>query len=153
MGKPIDQELQSSFKNEHQRMMLNILYTADLFEQKLSAVFKEYGLTHPQYNILRILNGSHPKALYVHEIKERIMFKNSDLTRLMDRLVKKEFIIRETCPTNRRRVEVSITKAGIGILKALEPEIEKVFDYENLQSKITTEQASAFSRVLDLIRP
>lgn len=142
---------QEKFINIYHKLVLNIVYTAEWFNQETNAIFKAYGLTRSQFNILRILAGSNPKPLSPGEIKEVMIFKNSDITRLLDRLEKKELVDRILCPTNRRKIDVGITPKGLKLLAEINPKIkEKTTDY--YQQKLTEEEAMQMNLWLDQLR-
>lgn len=142
---------QKTFSSIHQKMMLNVLYTAEWFNKELGTVFKSFEITNSQFNILRILAGSNPKPLSPGEIKEVMIFKSSDLTRLLDRLEKKELVDRILCPTNRRRIDVGITDKGLTLLGKINPAIlEKTKKF--YEGKISEEEANLVSDCLEKIR-
>lgn len=142
---------QKAFSSIHQKMMLNVLYTAEWLNKELGKVFKSYEITNSQFNILRILAGSNPKPLSPGEIKEVMIFKSSDLTRLLDRLEKKELVNRILCPTNRRRIDVAITDKGLNLLNEINPAIlEKTKKF--YEEKISEEEAGLVSTCLEKIR-
>jgi len=110
----------------HEQMLVELIHTSHLYEKVLASLFKEYDLTNPQYNILRILKGVHPEYLHPGEIKNRMMFQKSDLTRLIDRLVGKGLVSRKICDSNRRMVDMKITENGIETLEAIYPKLSKI---------------------------
>mgnify|MGYP001155551345 CR=1 FL=1 len=122
----LEKELnQTKFESIYQKMLLNIVYTADDFNRAMHKVFKQYGLTAPQFNILRILAGASPKPLSPGDIKKVMLFKGSDVTRLLDRLEKKGLLSRVLCPTNRRKMDVAINEKGIALLAEINPKIRQ----------------------------
>src|SRR5690606_34034541 len=88
-------------------------------------VFKQFDITHQQYNVLRILRGRKGEPACCGEVKEVMLDKNPDITRLSDRLITKGFIERSTNPQNRREVQLSITEEGLKLLEKVDPELEK----------------------------
>jgi DNA-binding MarR family transcriptional regulator len=117
----------------------------------LAQLFKEYDITSVQYNILRILRGAAPEPLTVGEVKARVMFSNTDVTRLMDRMAKKSIIIREQCPDNRRKVHIRISEKGISLLQELKPAIEKTL-HKFYSAEISEEEATKTIALLTKIR-
>lgn len=107
------------------KLVIEILRTGDYLDSKVTAVLKQYDLTHIQFNILRILQGAQPEPLPVGKIKERLLFSKSDVTRLLDRLEKKRFISRRICPSNRRKMDIEITEEGLKLIQVVLPLIEK----------------------------
>jgi DNA-binding MarR family transcriptional regulator len=97
----------------------------DYIQQQL---FKEYGVTPQQYNALRILRGQHPKPATVGLIKERMIDRNSDASRIVERLRKANFVERVTCENDRRAVDVVITEKGLALLKKLDPIVNTIND-------------------------
>lgn len=115
----------------HQGMVVSILQTANALDATISQVLGQYDITHPQFNILRILESASPAPISVKCIKERILFTKSDITRLIDRLVDKNLVSRKLCPDNRRKMDIVLTKAGQEkidkILPALEERLQGYF--------------------------
>jgi len=124
---------------------------ANGLDVEFKKILDEYKLTHQQFNILRILKGSFPQPLSANDIKERMIFKNSDVTRLMDRLATKNYIKRETCPSNRRKIDILITEEGIRLLAEIAP-AAKTFVESFFTNKITEDEAKELYRILDKIK-
>jgi len=110
---------QKKFKNEHQKLAVNILYTHGWLINRFSKLLKERRLTLSQYNILRILRGQYPKTSTINLLKERMLDKTPDASRLIDRLIEKKLVKRSSCNEDRRRVNVIITIKGLNLLKKL----------------------------------
>lgn len=142
MKKPTDPNLQ---------MMVDIMKTGNCIDNVVTKTLKPYNITHIQYNILRILRGVHPEPLYVGEIKNRILFANSDITRLLDRMIDKGIIERNICPENRRRIEVRITEAGLQLLLDATPGIDAALGHY-LKDIISEPEANATVSLLLKIR-
>ncbi len=149
--KSFKEEIKTSLKDDKKLLFLNILYTSAWLDQIYNPIFKSNGLTNSQYNILRILKGSYPEPLSVGEIKDRIMFKQTDITRMIDRLVEKELVSRKLCENNRRKMDVLITSSGIKLLEKVNPEIENA-EKEYLTDKISEKEAKEVGKILDIIR-
>jgi len=111
--------------NPYMKMVVNILRAGKIIDHKVSDVLKKYGVTHIQFNILRILEARMPEKLSLGEIQEGLLFETSDVSRLIDRLVKNGLVDRTYCPNNRRKLEVSITPQGLDVIRKSMPEIEK----------------------------
>lgn len=118
----------SKFKNEVHKAGLNILYTAWWLKTIMSKELKEYGLTHEQYNVLRILKGKHPEHICVREIACRMIEKNSNVPRIIDRLEIKKFVKRNTSQFDKRETVITVTQAGILVLDACTQKMDKLFD-------------------------
>jgi DNA-binding MarR family transcriptional regulator len=137
--------------SKQQRMVIDIIHTANWLDEKISKILRVYGITHPQFNILKNVQAAHPEPLSVKEIKDTIMFTNSDVTRLIDRLVNKGLLNRETCSINRRKVDISITEAATALLDVITEEFNKTFG-NFYESEISIEDALRTSEILRLIR-
>ena len=140
---------QKSFNSSFEKAVVNLVYTHNWYRDKNRGVFKAYGFKMQHYNILRILNGSHPKALSPGEIKEVMLDKSPDLTRLIDKLVDMELVDRHICPDNRRKMDVFITKKGTQILAEINEKQENV---QTMQSQLTDAEAEQLSNLLDKLR-
>lgn len=118
----------NKFKSEVHKAGLNILYTAWWLKTMMSKELKDYGLTHEQYNVLRILKGKYPEQICVREIACRIIEKNSNVPRIIDRLELKKLVKRNTSPIDKRETVITLTQAGINILELSTSRINLLFD-------------------------
>ena len=107
---------------------LNILYTAWWLKTLMSKELKEYGLTHEQYNVLRILKGKHPEHICVKEIACRIIEKSSNVPRIIDRLEAKKLVKRTNSSSDKRETVIVLTQVGINILEHSTERINKIMD-------------------------
>jgi DNA-binding MarR family transcriptional regulator len=107
------------------KVILNIMYTQNVINDKFNEILKPNDLSSEQYNVLRILRGQKGSPANMCVIQERMLAKNSNTTRLIDKLLLKEFVTREVCPDNRRKIEVLITQKGLDILADLDPKVEE----------------------------
>ena len=140
---------QVKFKSEFQKLAVNIFYTHGWLVSKHSVILKSFGITTAQYNILRILRGQHPNPAPISLLKERMLDKMSDASRLVERLRTKKLLDRKICKDDRRRVNVLITQNGLDLLKELDIH-DKEFDaYFN---KLNKSEAKEINRLLDKIR-
>lgn len=139
------------YSDIHRKMIVHIMHTANWLDNKISILLREYGITHVQFNILKVLEAEHPKALSVGTIKSGLLFSNSDMTRLLDRLVKKELVTRYVCEDNRRQINVEITQKGLELLNAIAPELIKELN-EYYTEKITEDEARFIADKMKLIR-
>lgn len=142
----LNDDIQSKFKNEKVKAMLNIIYSANWINSKLNTFFKSFDLSHQQFNILRILNGA-DEPLKVQTIKERMVERSPNATRLMDKLCAKELINRIQCPDDRRVVHIIITKKG----KELLHDINKSMNFDVLEN-LTIDEAKLMNELLDKMR-
>jgi DNA-binding MarR family transcriptional regulator len=139
---------QFKFKSPYQKALLNLIFTSNWLQNKQQDFFKSYGVTPQQFNILRILKGQHPKAISGTEIKSRMLDKNSDISRLLDRLVRKNLIERKSCPEDKRASDVFITTEGLTLLDRLSKFQKEIDSVLNLNE----EEAELLSSLLDKAR-
>jgi len=140
---------QSKFKNEYQKLAVNIFYTHGWLVNQHADNLKKYGITTSQYNILRILRGQYPNSAPISLLKERMLDKMSDASRLVERLRNKGLLSRELCKEDRRRVNVLISEKGLDLLLKME-EYEK--KSESYLSCISKSEAKEINRLLDKLR-
>ena len=115
-----DEIKQTHFQDEHQKAVINLVYTAGWLQLRQACAFKQFALTSPQFNILRILRGQHPQPATVALLIERMLDKTSNASRIVDRLEEKKLVTRIVCPSNRRAVDIRITPAGLALLDQIE---------------------------------
>lgn len=140
---------QEKFNNEFNKAAVNILFTSSWLYNLNAARLKDFGVTPEQYNVLRILRGSHPKAMMLIDITCRMIDKSSNATRLVEKLRQKNLLKREICENNRRQVDISITDKGLGLLKKIDSyESEWLATLKN----ITKSEAQELNRILDKLR-
>jgi DNA-binding MarR family transcriptional regulator len=118
----------SNFKTQKQKAGLNILYTAWWLRTVISKELKEYGLTHEQFNVLRILKGKHPEQMCVRDIACRMIEKNSNVPRIIDRLEVKELVVRSSSNIDKRETVVTLTEDGATLLKVATAAVDKAFE-------------------------
>jgi DNA-binding MarR family transcriptional regulator len=111
---------QPKFRNEHHKLAVNLIFTYGWFTTLNSKLLCEYNLTSSQFNILRILRGQYPNPATINMLKERMLDKMSDASRLVERLRLKGLVKRELSSSNRRQVDVIITKKGLDILSQID---------------------------------
>lgn len=141
---------QKKFRSAYQRLAINLTYTSNWLGYKQLELFKEHDITSQQYNVLRILRGQQPNAIKVSDIAERMLDKNSNTSRLIDKLLAKNLAERTSCPSDRRAVDVKITKEGLELLSVIDPILE---EWENgMSAVITEEEAELMSKLLDKMR-
>lgn len=146
----IEEELKTKkFVNDKQKAVLNVLFTASWLSNQFAPVIKPFGLSEPQYNILRILNGSFPNSLSVLDIKSRMIDRMSNVSRLVEKLKIKGLVERTLHPEDRRRVEVSITAKGQKVLKEI---MEKQPDPAKYPEALSLRDAKELVRILDKMR-
>ncbi len=145
----IEEEIkQEKFSSQHQKAVINLIYTANWLTSRQQDFFKPHNITGQQFNILRILKGQHPKTISATEIKLRMLDKNSDVSRLLDRLVVKNLIVKKACPNDRRAADVSITDEGLNLLKVID---KHQTDIDHILS-LSEAEAKQLSDLLDKSR-
>jgi DNA-binding MarR family transcriptional regulator len=143
-----DEIKQSKFKTPYQKAVINLLFTSNWLQGKHQYFFKSFGITNQQFNILRILKGQYPKSTSATEIKSRMLDKNSDVSRLLDRLTTKKLITKQVCPNDKRAADITIAEAGLTILRELESRQSEIDGVLNLSE----EEAKQLSNLLDKSR-
>lgn len=142
----LSKDISSSFPNERVKALINIKYTASYLDQVGAAMLRPYGISEPQYNILRILRGA-GKAITINQVKERMVQRSPNSTRLMDKLCEKNLISRSRCEQDRRVVYVKIEGKGLDLLKKIS------FDeFEKHMNRLSDEEAQHLNQLLDKIR-
>lgn len=147
----IEEEIkQGQFESEQQRLMINVIYTGSQFTLANNRMLKKCDLTSQQFNVLRILRGQKGHPISLKDMEGRMLDRSSNVSRLVDKLLKKMLIERIVCEHDRRRVEVNITKKGILLLEEIDE--ENVGLSRLLKNAITQEEAKIASRILDKFR-
>jgi DNA-binding MarR family transcriptional regulator len=142
----LGKEINSKFPNEKVKALLNLKYTAGWLDQLGTEFLKPYNISEQQYNILRILRGA-VKEITVTEVKERMIQKSPNTTRLMDKLCEKKLIDRSRCESDRRVVFVKINKKGLDLLERI-----NMSDFEVYINRLTEEEATLLNQLLDKLR-
>jgi len=140
---------QTSFRNNYQEASINIIYSSGWLANKHKDFFSKFGITVQQFNILSILRGQRPNKISGAEIKARMMDKNSDVSRLLDRLIAKELIVKEICPKDKRAADIVISKNGLDLLDSI---FEKITELDKIMSNLTESEAKQLSLLLDKLR-
>ena len=140
---------QNTFRNPRQKAMINILYTYGWTLEKIKKFLAREDITHQQYNILRILRGSHPDPLSTLQIRERMIDRMSDTSRIVDRMVLKGLVRKTPCPKDKRLVDVIITEKGQKLLKKMDAEVDQI---DSIMKSLTENEAEMLSNLLDKLR-
>ncbi|HYG02773.1 MAG TPA: MarR family transcriptional regulator [Chryseosolibacter sp.] len=141
--------LQEKFQSEHEKAVVNILYTSSWLHHVNASRLKPFAITPEQFNVLRILRGSHPKPMMLNDIACRMIDKSSNATRLVEKLRQKTMVDRKQCENNRRQVDISITQKGLLILKEIDQlESEFIQTLKNLSK----DEAAQLNSLLDKLR-
>jgi DNA-binding MarR family transcriptional regulator len=140
---------QSKFRNEWQKATINIIYTNSWLEEKMRDFLGEEDLTSQQFNVLRILRGSVPQPLSTLEIRNRMLDKMSDVSRIVDRLIKKELVEKRVCLKDKRLVDVTISAKGLKLLEKLDVKNDEIDAHVKT---ITETEAKTLNKILDKLR-
>ena len=140
---------QFDFRNDYQRACVNLFYTHGWLMEKIKSILSAEDITPQQYNILRILRGSYPNPLSTLQIRDRMLDKMSDTSRIVDRLVAKGLVTKNTSLADKRLVDITISEAGLTLLDRLE---EKNYEMDSIVGNLSMEEAVSLSGLLDKIR-
>lgn len=140
---------QKTFKSPHQKLAINLLYTNNWLNYHYSGFLKEFDLTTQQFNVLRILRGQQPNYCTLKTIKERMLDRMSDASRIVDKLVTKGFVIRKECPNDRRSVNLLISASGLKLLEQLDFVDEATKD---IFKSLSTQEVEDMNLLLDKLR-
>lgn len=144
-----DEIHQREFKDDYRRLLVNLLFTNNWLNQQMAPFYRSFDLTLQQHNVLSILRGQHPDPVCFGDIQERMVDRNSNVTRLVDKLIEKGLTTRGICPENRRMIEVRLTPAGLELLDRVDDKFPELFSrFHNL----TREEAVLISSLLDKLR-
>jgi DNA-binding MarR family transcriptional regulator len=144
----ISKEINATFKSVQQKVVVNVRYTSNWMGNRQNSFMAKYELTMPQFNILRILRGA-KDHLNVNTVKDRMIEKSPNTTRLMDKLIDKELIERVRCEKDRRVVYVKISQKGLDLLSEIDQEFETSDFFSN---NLTDEEGETLSNLLDKLR-
>ena len=145
----IEQDIQQpNFRNEFQKMGINLLFTANWLNEQIGKLLSDEGVTQQQYNILRILRGS-ATPLSTLKIRERMLDKMSDTSRIVDRLIAKELVVKNTCEKDKRLVDITLSPKGLDLVDQLDQFNDRIDD---LLKGINASEAATMNQILDKIR-
>jgi len=145
----IEQDIQQpNFRNEFQKMGINLLFTANWLNEQIGKMLSEEGVTQQQYNILRILRGS-AIPLSTLKIRERMLDKMSDTSRIVDRLIAKELVVKNSCEKDKRLVDITLSPKGLDLVDQLDRYNERI---DALLKGINESEAQMMNQILDKIR-
>jgi DNA-binding MarR family transcriptional regulator len=144
-----DEIKQKSFTSPYHRMAVNIMFTGNWLHKELASTVKPFGVSLQQHNVLSILRGQHPNPCMLGIIQERMLDRESNATRLVDKLLEKGLVNRCQCPGNRRKVDIVITDKGLELLKQIDAVIK---DFQSRFGHLTEEEATLLGNLLDKVR-
>jgi DNA-binding MarR family transcriptional regulator len=140
---------QSKFRNEQQKGVLNIMFTYSWIVERIKLMLDKEDITPQQFNILRILRGSHPQPLSTLQIRERMLDKMSDTSRIVDRLILKNLVSKKICAGDKRLVDVTITDKGRRLLEKLDKRNDEM---DQIVKELSNAELKALNKLLDKIR-
>lgn len=140
---------QSEFVDEWHKATVNLLYTTNWLENQIKAVLKPYDVTMQQFNVLRILRGQHPEPISINQIRDRMLDRMSDASRIVERMVKKGWVERKTCSSDKRLVDVVILPLGLNVLKEIQ---EHQPEMNTFISNLSAVEANQLNQLLDKLR-
>jgi DNA-binding MarR family transcriptional regulator len=147
----IEEEIrQARFEDDYQRLIVNLLYTSNWMRDIQIQLLKPFDILPQHYNALRIIRGRHPQPVSPGEIKEVLIDKANDLTRLLDKLENKGLIKRVLCPTNRRKMDITITPKGHRLLEETSKSLNTLV--KRVKANLTDKEAANLSKLLDKMR-
>lgn len=144
----IEKDIQSRFRGEHHKIMVNLIYTYNWAMEKSKRFFEKAGLTPQQFNILRILRGAR-KPLSTMQIRQRMLDRMSDTSRIVDRLLKKELVQKVICKDDRRLVDITISEKGTRLLQELDNYNDEM---DAVLGTLDEEEAKTLNHLLDKLR-
>lgn len=139
---------QTNFRNEFQKMSINIIYTANWLNEKMGQILATEDITQQQFNILRILRGSEC-PLSTLKIRERMLDKMSDTSRIVDRLIVKGLVEKTACIKDKRLVDITVSKKGLQLLEKLDSLNEHI---DSILKGVSEKEAQAMNQILDKLR-
>ena len=146
----LEQEIsQTTFSNNRHKAIVNLIFTYNWVYEKHSELLKPHGVTIQQFNLLRILRGQYPNPATVKLIKERMLDKMSDASRLVEKLRIKGMVDRNICPNDRRNVDVIITEKGLKLLDVID---KKQKDFNRLLLSLKSSEIDQLNLLLDKLR-
>jgi DNA-binding MarR family transcriptional regulator len=145
----LEDEIKTNFRNDYHKGLVNLYYTNSIIGEQFHALLKKYKITSQQFNILHILRGQQSKTASMGLLKERMLDKSSDITRIIDRLIDKKLVERKTSKEDRRLVEAKITQLGLDTLAKMDS-CEKHMD--EILSNLTKKEVKFLNDLLDKIR-
>ena len=139
---------QTNFRNEFQKMGINIIYTANWLNEKMGQILATEDITQQQYNILRILRGS-DAPLSTLKIRERMLDKMSDTSRIVDRLIVKGLVEKTACIKDKRLVDITVSKKGLQLLEKLDSLNDHI---DSVLKGVSEKEANTMNQILDKLR-
>jgi len=146
----IEEQIKTNQILEHKKALINTIYTANFINDEIASVLKPFEISIQQFNVLRILKGQRGKPANLSTIQERMVSKMSNTTRIVDKLIEKDYVSRATCIENRRKVEITITKEGKEFLNKVNVVVEK--KELEMTSSLNENELEQINQLLDKLR-
>lgn len=147
----IEEEIQTKKKlPDYKRALINVIYTGNWITDEMNAVLKPYDISTQQFNVLRILRGRKNQTTNLSSIQERMIAKNSNTTRLVDKLIRKGLVEKQICETNKRKVEIQITEEGLEFINNVSNSIDQ--REQKITANLDNYQLDKLSELLTLLR-
>lgn len=140
---------QKQFRNQAHKLVVNIIYTYNWLITSQQSMLKPHGITGQQFNVLRILRGQYPNPASIKLVRERMLDKMSDASRIVEKLRTKGLVERHICPTDRRACDVTITHKGLQLLESLDQENEK---FNHITDRLSEDEQKLVNDLLDKMR-
>ena len=146
----IEEEIvQKKFRNEWQKATINLLFTHSWMQVKLKELLKPYGITHQQFNVLRILKGQHPCPVSTNTVRDRMLDKMSDVSRIVARLQEKNLVNVCRSSQDKRLVDIILSESGIALLTRIDEQNAKM---DTIAKSLTEKDAIELNNLLDKLR-
>lgn len=144
-----DEIKQAKFYDQYQKLMINLLFTGNWVYYHTKKFLNPYDISPEQLNVLRILRGQRPNPSSINLLNERMLYRMSNVSRLVEKLRMKNLLQRNECPQDRRQVDIVITREGLSLLERLDTEIKR---FEEKFKNISEEEAKMLNDLLDKLR-
>lgn len=149
-----DSDMQGNFQNEYHHLRTNLLRVSGWLRQEVNLILDPVGITQQQFNALRILRGQMNKvrttSFSTNDLRDLLLDKSADTSRLVDRLVDKGYVLKVPCNIDSRRVHLSLTEAGLQLLTDIDG---KMSDLDAIFGHFTDEEAKQLNALLDRLQP
>ena len=146
----IEETIQARTLPLSRKLTINLLYSANWTNDILTEAIKPFDISLQQFNVLRILRGQHNQPANLSTINSRMVAKTSNTTRLVDKLIAKGFTERTICPSNRRKVEITITQKGLTLLHTIDPIIDRA--EEKITAQLNDHELELLNKLLNKLR-
>lgn len=144
-----DEIHQKQFRSDYQKATVNLIYTYGWLTTQLKQILSRFDITLQQFNVLRILRGQHPGSISTSVIRDRMLDRNSDASRIVDRLHRQGLVDKQPCPNDRRLVDVRISDKGLQLLETIDKSQD---DIDNIMGNLDEKEVRELNRLLDKTR-